>query len=75
VGIHPSVDRIEIAKKKEEKLRNQKKKMYEEIFEKFSIEKLKLLNETDPYYKKKEDAYKLITSKLPMLAKLYLRLN
>ncbi len=75
MGIHPSVDRIEIAKKKEEKLRNQKKKMYEEIFEKFSIEKLKLLNETDPYYKKKEDAYKLITSKLPMLAKLYLRLN
>jgi len=60
---------------KEDRLLNAKQKILEELKDKFSMQKLRLLNQEDPNYERKKISYKKIKESLPLLAKWYLSIN
>jgi hypothetical protein len=60
---------------KEDRLLNAKHKILEELKDKFSMQKLRLLNQDDPNYERKKISYKKIKESLPLLAKWYLSIN
>lgn len=60
---------------KEDKLLKAKHTILEELKDKFSMQKLRLLNEEDPNYERKKNSYKKIKKSLPILANWYLSIN
>jgi len=59
----------------EEKLLKAKHTLLEELKDKFSMQKLRLLNEEDPNYERKKKSYKKIKSGLPLFARWYLAIH
>ena len=60
---------------RENKLLKAKSTLLEELKDKFSMQKLRLLNEEDPNYDRKKKSYKKIKESLPILARWYLTIN
>lgn len=58
-----------------DKLLQAKENILNELKDEFSMQKLRLLNEEDPNYERKETSMKKITASLPILARWYLKIN
>jgi hypothetical protein len=56
-------------------LADDKLKALKEMNENFTMEKLQRLSENDHHYERKRDSLQLISAKLPLLARYYLRIS